>query len=1034
MMRNYKHCIVIFPFLFLYLHVTLGVAPIIEGFKPSFGTVGTSDRITILGSNFATLSAVYSNGIKQSVITSIDSTTRYFTNTAPSSLQYNIQAENQAGEKSNIATYYIAQVDVANSYQKNTDYYIVGTFDTIPDHSNLKVMAILNYPLQYLNGTHLTFKLNLELLSANSIGLYDDSTSVSVESFKFEFAPIVHSANFNMDLLYIQGIFLETNNLEISILTRGVVYPCVPSAASTSDMSCTATKRSLTNPITSFQILNKRNSKVTYYSVVFQTAIQSHSNFANGTAIFYGQFSIDLNNKLDGLTNLNINIDDIKPTQFTIIYPANAKCGYAYVGTAGLRQTNNYYVCPTPKLENVITLPSTSNGLVLTFKSYFTSMVVYGTNDNAIVFILDYQDGQDGYMCAIADSKYASGSYESTCVVPKENSFFIVAVTYSGEISNRLLVEYKPTISNCSSTDYMVPGKVTIYGTNFINQNIKISIETANCINPIPRNATQIVCNFPSNIVVQDFFKPLQVTISVGTYQISENIFLYNRPNPLIQSATSILYGSPGLVTIVGNYFGDPDIVVRIGGSDCRVTILTDTEMVCSFNSDVPSDYTTPLDVFVSIRSKYNSISRVFYYTRPTPIIKSATSTKYLVPAKVTIIGSILASDQIFVSIGGSECSQALSSLDGTSITCQFKSDVFIDDFRKPLDVFISIEQKFNSTNQVFLYINPAKNCPNGKNGELCSGHGQCNQQQFVCDCKDGWASFDCSINDGGTIIPDPNVNNDTSSTIITPSGTEFDVGIILINEMGQDDNILNSYNVGNITWNNITKQDNQYSYMTTLPNTNSTLLVKLSINPLDKRVFYNFAGDIIPILPKSIKYQVELENYDFKSTLNSLNFIFKSGVTKGESNCIYQENTDTQVLLDSLRSIQMTLNGETLVGTFSDRIILDNRPSYNKVEKLNQTEISKLSLNDQITYISISTSYFKSNVVVDPNFGVLVSNAPNNGCMEKKKFESWKIGVIVTAGVIAVSMAVAILYVLKKRKQRILFNAKLQKLNNNKF
>jgi len=370
-----------------------------------------------------------------------------------------------------------------------------------------------------------------------------------------------------------------------------------------------------------------------------------------------------------------------------------------------------------------------------------------------------------------------------------------------------------------------------------------------------------------------------------------------------------------------------------------------------------------------------------------------------------------------------------------------FQSDIQVTNDNTALDVFVSVKSYFNATEPVFLYTKPSKTCPTGSNGQICSGNGECNQQQFTCSCKVGWESSDCSVpdNGGGT----PNIDPDNpSGTIITPSGTLFDVGIVLINEIDptNNNNIIQSYNISTLQWNNITLQDNQNIYKTIIQtnnnnnnnsNSNSTLTVQLNINNLNERIYYNFAGDIIPILPKSIKYQIELQNYTFSSSLNIMQFIFKSGIIKDDGECIYDESTSTQATdKDTIRSIQMKLNGETLIGTFSDRIVIDNRPSYNQVNKLTDNQIKQYNLNNQAVYVSITTSLFKQNVIVDPNFGVLISSKPDDQDKCKKKFASWKIALIVVFSVVGIASIITITMLIRKRKVVKAFNAKLKSIN----
>jgi len=649
-----------------------------------------------------------------------------------------------------------------------------------------------------------------------------------------------------------------------------------------------------------------------------------------------------------------------------------------------------------------------------------------------------------------------------------------------------------PTITSVSSTIFGKPGTVTIIGTDlYQSSTLSVTIGSSPCTNPFAsQDSKSITCQFESNVAFTDYDTPLDVYIDIEpSVNVKKAVFYYTKLSPIsIISASSTEYGVPGQVIIKGtNFISTNVLVVQIGGSTCTSPLVSQdsTTITCQFQSDVQvADIYSPLDVYVSIGPLIDSTNNVFYYKScpkgdngqvcsdhgicsqqytcncyiawklqdcsiidygpiPNIIISNATSTKYGVPSQVTIIGNDFISsvnNTLNVQIGGSICSNPIISESNTKITCQFQSDVQVSDYSKALDVYINIGSIANSTAPVFLYYKPERNCPIGNNGQTCSNNGVCNQQ-YTCDCNKGWYSLDCSIEDngGGEIIPDPGVNpNNPSGTIITPSGTMFDIGIVLINEIDNNNNIIQSYNISNLTWNNITKQNNQYSYISTLKqnNNDAMLNVQLNVNNLNELVYYNFAGDVIPILPKSIKYQVQLQNYTFSSSLNTMQFIFKSGIVQQGDECIYDESNNTKTIDgNSIRSIQMTLNGETLIGTFSDRIVLDNRPSYNQVNKLTNEQIIKYNLNQQSLYVSITTTTFKQNVIVDPNFGVLISSKSDpqdyDQCKKNKKFAAWKIGVIVASCVIGIALVVSVTLLVQKRNQVKNFNNKLKKLNN---
>ncbi|KAF2072502.1 hypothetical protein CYY_006189 [Polysphondylium violaceum] len=412
-----------------------------------------------------------------------------------------------------------------------------------------------------------------------------------------------------------------------------------------------------------------------------------------------------------------------------------------------------------------------------------------------------------------------------------------------------------------------------------------------------------------------------------------------------------------------------------------------------------------------------NQFTEISY--RYNPYIESVTPTKFGTPGTVTIVGRDFDSSNLVVKIGGYLCTSPLV-LDSKTITCLFQSN--ISSSSQPLEVSISIDTIFNSKSDVFLYTKPEQQCPIGSNGQVCSAHGNCNQQ-LQCDCNNDWESNDCSLPNLGVGLTPPVVNeNNTTSTITTPSGTKYDIGIAMINELDSNSNIIQSYNINNIQWLNVTQDNVTFLYKTILDN-KSTLQVTLTINDKDERLYYNFAGDIIPILPKSIKYQIELYNWTFGSTQNNVEFVFKSAITESTNNeCSKKETTTTQSNSDNtIRNIQMSMNGETLIGTFSDRMILDTRPTYNKVNKLTTDQINKYQLDTTtaVVYTSIQTSYFKNSIIVDPNFGVLVSSTPDE-CSISKGMPNWKLAVIIVCSVVGAAILVTAVWMLFKKNQRV--------------
>ncbi|KAF2072711.1 hypothetical protein CYY_005971 [Polysphondylium violaceum] len=534
--------------------------------------------------------------------------------------------------------------------------------------------------------------------------------------------------------------------------------------------------------------------------------------------------------------------------------------------------------------------------------------------------------------------------------------------------------------------------------------------------------------------------------------------------HPSIKSVSAIKFGTPSTVTIVGENLVNKNLEVTIGSSICgNVVVSPDlTTLTCLFQSNIPVyNDNESLAVIVVIDSQFRAAS-TFYYLKQCinngiicssrgvcnqqtftcdcekgwssssncsaiyPTINAATSTKQNTPGLVTIYGSNFVNWNLKVNINSSSCTDITVSDDLTSITCMFQSDIQVSNINQALTVYVGINDKFSTKNDVFIYGKPEQTCPI-KDGKLCSSNGLCNQQ-FLCECNKGWESSDCSVQDItqelGVVLEIPKIKkDDTASLIKAPSGIYYDVGIEMINEITGSNDLVLSYSLKNIRW--ISQSDQEHHYTTELPN-NSTVDVRLTLNSQDQRVYYNFAGDSIPILPKSVKYQIQLTNWPFSNSQNSVEFIFKSGIapkdeqeSQNTNQCGHQETTTTtKTTDDSIRSIQISLNGETLIGTFSDRMILDSRPAYNRVNQLSAMQITKYQLDTAPVYTSIQTSYFKNSVIVDPNFGVLVSSAPEE-CKTSSGIASWKLAVIIVCSVVGASLIVTATWVFLKKSSK---------------
>jgi len=997
---------------------------------------------------------------------------------------YNLALQFPSGNVYNVAC---IQLDERPFVQRNSEIFLIGKgFTNLPTTAYIKdtksgdLKSITRY-----NETAISFKYISGM--GTSFSFYD---TVSIQNIyiiteTLTLSPIITDIVYTDTMAKVTGIYDRINTMFFNEYSAQVTTTVV-------DLGTSKTTDVFPHQLSflamgEFPIYIKDgNGRETYTQGRFDCVIRSISNKPGGKLQLLGSFiNPDSGYKVWGIGSVPIDPTETSSTMVSLQYPLTTSCGYLFIMVGQYRITNNMLFCPTPVMID----SSFLNNQLFLVVSYLNPTLI----GNAQIGI-EYQGGTK---TTCATTLRTDLNYDVVCNIDTRYQIYNFYAMYP---STSLTVPFRnnPIVESISSTVYQTPGDVIIRGNNLkaTNGQTSVSIGGSVCTNiRVNDEGTLIQCTYQSDIPMTSISILLSVDVTLDSiYKFSSPIFSYtcesrgslvcsghgtcglnsecgcfspwssnlcNRIYPTLSSITQTAFGTPGVVTIVGNNFDKSNLEVTIGGSPCTIESVGLTEIKCLFQSKTPASANGKLTVFLSIDTINTVQAEIFSYltcvvgsngnvcsghgecssdlqcicekgwndsdcSTINPIIKSSTSTQRGSPGQVTINGENFSSFNLLVTIGGSVCSNPMVSNDAKTITCHFLSDVSVNDINESLEVYVSIDSTFTTSNKVFLYTKPTQTCPKDNNGQVCSSHGTCNQQ-LLCQCDKGWGSSDCSVKDTGVIIEEPKVNeNDTSTIITTPSGTKFDIGITMINELNNNNNIVQSYYLNNTVWSQ--NQNQRHHFTTTLPN-NSTLIVSLTINDKNEYASYDFAGDTIQILPKSIKYQIELYNWTFSNSLNTLEFIFRSGITESDNECNNEQETQTTSNDgDNLRTIQMTLNGETLIGTFSDRLISDNRPTYNKVNKLTNDQIKSYQLDSTPLYTSIQTSSFKNSVIVDPNFGVLVSSTPDK-CTNG--MPNWKLAVIIVCSVVGAAILVTAVWMLFKKNRTIKIMAhKLKRIN----
>ncbi|KAM9992751.1 hypothetical protein ACTFIY_010199 [Dictyostelium cf. discoideum] len=333
----------------------------------------------------------------------------------------------------------------------------------------------------------------------------------------------------------------------------------------------------------------------------------------------------------------------------------------------------------------------------------------------------------------------------------------------------------------------------------------------------------------------------------------------------------------------------------------------------------------------------------------------------------------------------------------------------------------------------LFNYQNPIKTCPNS-----CTSlnNGKCNSNTGECQCNHKFSGFDCStpIKIIESAPPtNTSINKDTGGIELTNQDTIYEISIISLNEISIDGSIFKSHQLkGN--WSNdnttITPDSNYFKFSQKL--INNTCKITFTIEEIKlKDKNFTFGTTRFKVEKDSIKLSVLIQDYQYQSSLNTLQLIFYSAVgndTDSNSNDCNKQDTsiDTSNANNQQISnyIQISKNSKTLVGRFINQVIADSRSTFMSSTIIKDNDISSSSSSPSSSVIlGLNLPHCKE-CLIDPDFSVLVSPDFKESCNESNK-NKWFIPVVVVVPIVGCAAIVALSFVLyKKYKYNLKFIA----------
>ncbi|KAM9955579.1 hypothetical protein ACTFIW_007509 [Dictyostelium discoideum] len=357
---------------------------------------------------------------------------------------------------------------------------------------------------------------------------------------------------------------------------------------------------------------------------------------------------------------------------------------------------------------------------------------------------------------------------------------------------------------------------------------------------------------------------------------------------------------------------------------------------------------------------------------------------------------------------------------------------------------------------------NPIVEC---KGNPECSGdkNGYCSKS-VGCICYSPWVGLDCSSK--VIIIPTPTLNK-TEPTFEIPILENQDdniddylykslISIVSLRELDFNSNIVNYYTFNN-KWNvtKINSYSNQYqtdiivspSILSNNQETITTIIVTLQW--FKDSMDITFANQKLNMKASSIKYTIEISNYQFKSKLNQLQLIllasFKSSNT--ETICSNKDFGET-TSIDNSNYMKIQIGDHSLYGRFIKRAIIDKLIKSVQNEIVNETTlnnyekqlITERSASSDYSFIGITIPYYREKIILDPDFSILldsskvsksdqgsICNGGEDPSIKSGLSNGQIAGIIIGAIGFATVIVVSVIYHFWKNKRDSKFNSQMQ-------
>ncbi|EGC31628.1 hypothetical protein DICPUDRAFT_99158 [Dictyostelium purpureum] len=309
------------------------------------------------------------------------------------------------------------------------------------------------------------------------------------------------------------------------------------------------------------------------------------------------------------------------------------------------------------------------------------------------------------------------------------------------------------------------------------------------------------------------------------------------------------------------------------------------------------------------------------------------------------------------------------------------------------------------------------------KGTPLCGGPTQGTCYLTGCKCILPWIGIDCMSK--VITVPPPKINETDPSTNITV-GEEISVtsvvSIVGVKELDFYSTEINKYFFDTWIYRLLSNDSisTVYTYTSTIKKDGVDVSnITATLEWFKESSNVQFANENVELNPSSIKYTIKITNYPFSSILNSLQLIMKASIQTDSGSCSGTVKQFGNLTRENSDYLKLQVDNYSFYGRFIKRCIVDD----DQISTITNTILDN-SMNQNLTnnhqnsqsYIGINIPYFSDNVVVDPDFSVLLdSNSASSSCKGSGLSKSQIAGIIIGSVCLFIVLVIIVLIIIYK-------------------